>query len=64
MMLECSIGELLAKVTFMHHDDKGHTASKQYGVLKWIVCSIEIEREGFGVEELLRAALCQSPCSY
>ena len=30
MMLECSIGELLARAAFMHHDDQGHYALLHY----------------------------------
>ena len=30
MMLECSPCELLSRAVFMHHDDEGHNALKQY----------------------------------
>ena len=34
IMLECSTGELLVRVAFMHHDDKGYSTLKYYTVLK------------------------------
>ena len=34
MMLECSPGELVARATFMHHDDQRHDAVIHYAVLK------------------------------
>ena len=30
MMLQCSPGKVLARAAFMHHDDKGCSALKQY----------------------------------
>ena len=34
MMHECSTGELLTRVAFMHHDDQGHDALIHYAVLE------------------------------
>ena len=39
MMCECSTGELLAGAAFMHHDDQGHDALKQYAALKWLTAA-------------------------
>ena len=34
MMHECSIGELLTRAAFLHHDDSGHDTVKQYVALR------------------------------
>ena len=37
MMLKCSPGELLAKVAFMHYDDKGRNTVRHYVDLKGLI---------------------------
>ena len=44
MMLECSIGELLAgkllaRAAFMHHEDQGHDALRHHTALKGLMSS-------------------------
>ena len=36
MMLECCTDQLYAKTAFLHHDDKGHSTSKDCAVLKGV----------------------------
>ena len=37
MMLECSLGELLARAAFMPHDNQGHDVLIHYVVLKGLI---------------------------